>query len=165
MAPTLKVLDESKVIDFNNIVVNEEKYEFLKNLYITYHRRAYIFKKNYKIFNAVNIAANIFLSIITSAAIVSAITISPVISILSVTSIVSMGVQKGMKIDQKIERSQLIYNMYNEILIKLRSYIRGSKYNKNDLLNEINQLELFINDLGVIPLHRCDKKYKQKYYK
>lgn len=159
-----KTLDESKVIDFNTIFVNDEKYEFLKNLYLTCHRRAYIYKKNFKIFNAVNITTNIFISVITSAAIVTAITVMPLVSVLSVASIVSIGVQKGLKIDQKIERSLLIFNMYNEMLIKLRFYIRGTKYNKNDLLSEINQMELFVNDLGVIPLPRCEKKYRKKYY-
>ena len=162
---TTKVLDESKVIDFNNIVVNDDKYEFLKNLYMTYHRRANIYKKNYKMFNAVNILTNIFLSIVTSATIVTAITVAPVVSILSVASIISIGAQKGLKIEQRMERSRLIFNIYSEILIKLKSYIRGTKYNHNDLLTEINQIELLINDLGVIPSPRCEKEYKKKYYK
>lgn len=161
---TTKVLDESNVIDFNNILVNGEEYEFLKNLYLTYHRRAYIYKNNFEIFSAINVSTNIFLSIISSAAIVTAITVAPIVSMLGVASIVSMGVQKGLKFDQKIDRSRLIFNMYNELLIKLRSYIGGASYNRDDLITEIYQMELFLNDLGVIPLKICEKKYMKKHY-
>jgi hypothetical protein len=162
---TEKVLNESKIIDFNTIAVEGEEYIFLKNLFLNYHKRAYIYKTNYKIFKAVNMTINIFLSIVSSAAIVTAITVTPLVSILGVLTLITLGLQKGLKFDQRIDRSQLIFNMYNELLIKIKSYMRGSSYSKDELLTEINHMELFINDLAVIPLDICEKKYKKKYYK
>ena len=63
---------------------------------------------------------------------------------------------------RKIEMSKFAFSTYQEILLDLRTALRGGPFNKNDFLKELNILDDTIVDFAPL-VTRFEKQYAKKF--
>lgn len=153
-------------INFNHISKNlhEDEKEALIKLYKHYHRKAFCYKKAFKHYTKINIALNITSIILTTVGtIVGAVTLNPIIlGSISGSGVLLQSLLKFKKYDKKTEMCKFAYTNYENILNKIRSYLRGQQYKMTDLNAELVWVDDIVVDLCPI-VSKYEQTYEKKY--
>lgn len=152
------------VIDFNYISskLSYTEKNMLKKYYSYYFKQEYVYRKSYKLYNAVNIALNTISALLVSSSIVAVLT-APIAAVIAAGAIITTGINEGLKFKSKAETCLKVANFYKEILIDIRSYLRGDEFNTEQLIDELRIKEQLINSITCLPVNYYIKKFEKKY--
>ena len=155
-------INKKTVLDFNHISndLSEEAKITLKELYSHYHRKAFCYNAAYKHYLRVNTALNITAIVLTvSGTIIGAITLNPIVlGVVTGSGVLLHGFLKIKNYDRKLEMNKFASASYQNILNKIRSYLRGQDYKVAELISEM----CWLDDIVVDFCQNADK-YEKKY--
>lgn len=109
------------------------------------------YKWKYKKLSRVKLSLNmVSLALVSTGTIAGSITLNPIIlSVISTPSILIQGYMVKSNLDTKVNMCKFAFQNYHQVLIKLRSFLRGLEYMYNDttFINYLQQLDEMITDL------------------
>ena len=154
------------IFNFNHINKTKAKEEILeiKVLYKYYHYGYWCYQKAYKNFKKLNLLINMSSSgLIAIKVVAGGLTLN--LAILGSISCFGLALNiffETIDYKRKIEKSRFAYTTYQKVLLDLRTALRGSSFNKNDFLKELNILDDTITDFCPL-VARFEKQYAKQF--
>lgn len=137
-----------EVINFNHIsdCLDEAEIDMLKTLYKTYHKKMWLYKTKHQSFKKKDLT----LTLVGSSLIIigggTSVLALPALCIVGAGSILTL-LTKKKNYPRKIELCRFAYTSYEKILHQIKSYLRGSPYDKNWFIQVLHFIDDFITDL------------------
>ena len=115
-------------------------------------------------YNRINIAINVTsISLVVAGTIAGGVTANPIVlGLLPGAGLVLKTLSEVKKVKPKISVLENGVKTYEKVLIDLRSYMRGQKFNHENFIFRMNFVDSEIVDLYSIPLG-IRKRYKKKF--
>ena len=143
------------IFEFNRIdkSLSESDIKTLKDFYKHYHKKYWCFKKSYKRYKLVDetvVISGIFLLAIGTT--VGGITLNPaILGVVNGAGVTVAGIGKIKNYKKKIKMSQIAYTTYEKVLVKLRSALRGDKFNKTEFIEKMKlKYEMIIDQTPLV---------------
>lgn len=89
----------------------------------------------------------------------------PVITAVAVAGLVVNRAAKALDLDRKVEQHSIAYNHYKDLVIKLKSYIRGAKFNEEDLISYMSTTDKLVGESTPITKEKYRVRYDKTYQK
>ena len=152
---------------FNHIspdLTIEERNKLIE-LYKTYHKLTYCYHFKFKKLSKIKISLHLTsLSLTSFGTVIGLATFNPIIGGSIVAGgVIIQGYLTNTKLDKKIEKCLLAYSIYEKILVELKSYLRGMKFDINVLLYDIKVKEDMIIEQNCPSANEFTKKYFKHY--
>ena len=139
-----------KVIGFNHISDNLSNDEVikLKTLYKSYHRLQMCYKWKYKKLRRLKLSLELSSIGLTSVGvIVGSITVNPIIlGSLTASGIMIQAYLTKSDLHKRVDMCKFAFTSYEKILIQLKNYLRGIKYEESNFLTDLKILDDIIID-------------------
>lgn len=155
------------IINFNHISdsLTVEQRKLLMNLYATYHRKGWCYRKaylRYKYFLVVIHASSIAIS--SSGVLTTGITLNPIFISITGVGIIMQGLFTRLeyKLQQKKAMCKFGYASYAKVLNNLKGYLRGNEYEEGKLLTDLTNIDNILVDITPM-VDRFEKEYTEKY--
>ena len=133
------------IFKFNHIdnSLSEADIKTLKDFYSHYHKKYWCFKrscKRYKLLDESFVISGICLVAVGTVA--GGITLNPVVlGIVNGTGVVVAGIGKKNNYKRKIEMSRIAFPTYENVLVELRSALRGDSFNKQEFIERMKLID------------------------
>lgn len=154
------------IFEFNHIDPGLSKTDLktIKEFYRYYHKKYWCFKKSY---NSYKFLDNFFsissMTLVAIGTITGGLTLNPVIlGIINGAGIIIAGIGKKNNYSRKIEMSQIAFNIYEKVLVELRSALRGDDWNKEDFIDRMKLIDEMIID-QTPKADRFVSRYEEKF--
>ena len=156
----------NKVIEFNHISnsLNQDEINMLKKLYKSYHKSQICYRRKYKRLRRLKITLEMSSIFLTSlGAIIGSITLNPIIlGALTAPGIMIQAYLTKSDLNNRVDRCKFAFTSYEKVLIQIKTYLRGVKYNESDFFTDRKVLDDIISDQcpSITKLHsKYDKLY------
>ena len=134
-------MKKKNIFNFNHISleITNAQYNEIKNLYKYYHKLYWCHKEAYKNFKCKSISLTIITStLVVSGTIIGGITLNPIIlSTITGVGIIIAAFAKKKNYESKIKMSKYAFQLYEKILIMLRTFLRGEPFNHSQFIHEM----------------------------
>ena len=152
------------IFNWNHVSENltEDQISKLKALYKFYHKKYWLFKMTFKYFKKVELTYNIGSALlVVTETVVGGVTLNPIpLGVISGAGLLLKTYSEAKNYKRKIEMSKFAYTSYSKVLIDLRSFMRGLKYDEKDFLDYVKVIDEIIIDMCPLT-DKFEKKYNK----
>ena len=134
------------IFEFNHIdkSISEPDIKTLKDFYSHYHKKYWCFKRSYKRHKLLDESFVISgICLVAVGTVAGGVTLDPVIL---GAGVVVAGIGKKKNYKRKIEMSRIAFTTYENVLVKLRSALRGDSFNKQEFIERMKLIDEMIID-------------------
>ena len=154
------------IFEFNHIdkSLSESDITTLKDFYKHYHKKYWCFKRCYKSYKFLDDVFSISgISLVAIGKIAVWITLNPIIlGIINGAGIIVTGIGKKKNLKRTIEMSKIAFTTYENVLVELRSALRGDEWNKQEFIDRMKLIdEMIIEKIPVAD--RFVSRYNKKF--
>jgi len=155
------------ILSFNHIDASlpNDEVEKLQNIFKTYHRKCWCYKKAFKRYKCIRIAITTSSMALSCAGIVStAVTSNPICISIIGAGVAIQGLYKKIEftLQNKKAMCKFAAASYKKILNNIVSCLRGKQYNTVELLAEWASVDNILVDIAPI-LDKFERYYYKKY--
>ena len=156
------------IVDFNHISkdIPSQDIDALIQYYKYYHKKLWCVKKCYKYYNKILRIISYLPLLMTSSGIISSgVSLNPFLLIISGVGISLSTACKKVepRLATKKNSCQAASITYKKLLDQIRSYLRGIKYNMDDLIREFRIIDSMLTDILPMRVSKYEKNYQKKY--
>ena len=143
--------------------LTKEQVDELKSYYSTYHKKCWAHKRALKKFKKMKFAGNALSILFASGGIASAIATGG-IALVAVTSgaLLILSWMTHQSLDMKIQSCTYAYQSYNHLLIMIKDALRSGEFNRDELLNSMNNVDGYVTDNSPV-VDKYYRKYNKKF--
>ena len=156
------------IFDFNHIdpKIKEEELKEIKELFKTYHRLWWCFKKLHQREKRCDLMEKISSSVLlTCGLIAGGATLNPVVlGVISGAGLVMKTIQEARNRGKKIEKAKFAFTTYEKTLSDLRFALRGGHFDQRKFLIEMETIDSIVIDLG-LNQEKFEKSWKERFEK
>ena len=157
---------------FNHIdnLLSEEEIKTIKEFYEYYHKKFWCFKKTYKHFKILDESINISgILLMIIGTISRGLTMNPIVlGVINGVGILLTNFGKVKNHKKKIEMTKIAFTTYENVLVELRSALRGDEFDKDLFIAKMKVIDEMIIDQTPLPdkyVKQYNKKYKYIFFK
>ena len=136
----------------------------LLDCYRYYHRTQYAYRKTRNNFRYKKIAIDVTLGLISLGTVGVSVGVNPFVAIATGVSVIVTKVAEELSLKRKIHAIDRILKFIQPILDKLKSHLRGVKFERNQLLAELQSADQLITAQNVLVKNKYLLKY-DKFHK
>ena len=154
------------IFDWNHISnkLTEEQIKELKAYYYTYHRKCWSYKQAAKDLKKWKLLGNSLSIVFASGGLATSLATGGTSLIaISTLALLIQGWMKHKDLDLKIQNCQYAFQSYNHLLIMIKDAMRSGNFNKDTLINSMNNVDNYVADNSPI-VDKYFKKYNEKYH-
>ena len=128
------------------------------------HKKYWCFKRSYKRYKLLDERFTISgICLVSVGTIAGGITLNPIVlGVVNGVGVIVAGIGKKKNYKRKIEMSRIAFTTYENVLVELRSSLRGDSFNKQEFIDRMKLIHEIIIDQTPIA-DRFAKKYNKKY--
>ena len=157
---------KQSIFGFNHIdpAIKEKELEEIKNLYKTYHKLWWCFKKLYKRQKRFDLLEKISSSfLVTLGVVVGGATFNPIVlGVISGSGLILKIIQEAGNRGKKIEKARFAFTTYEKTLSSLRFVLRGGHFEREKFLIEMETIDEIIIELG-LNQEKFEKDWKESF--
>ena len=143
--------------------LKEEEINDLKSYYSTYHKKNWVYKKAMKRFKKLKLIGNSASIVFASGGLASSVATGG-ISLVAIST-AALLIQEWMKhqsLDMKIQNCLYAFQSYSHLLIMIKDALRSGVFNREILINTMNNIDNYVADNSPI-VDKFMVKYNEKY--
>ena len=154
------------IFEFNHIdkSLSESDVKTLKDFYRHYHKKYWCFKKSYKSYKFLDDVFTVSgICLVAIGTISGGITLNPVVlGVVNGAGVIVAGIGKKNNYKRKIEMTRIAFTNYENVLVELRSALRGDDFNKEEFVDRMKLIDEMIIDQTPIA-DRFVSRYEKKF--
>ena len=134
----------------------------LTQLYLTYHRRCWCYRKLFRSFKRKVLALHVTSAGLGAVCATLCVFVNPIaLSVAGLGAVLHAVTMK--KNYPKVEICRFVYTSYQKVLNTLKGCLRGKEFHKNILLFELNRLDDLVTDMCPPIPDKLSRKYNEKF--
>ncbi len=158
---------KKNIVDFNHISkeIPKQDVDALMEYYKYYHRKLWCVKKCYKYYTKILRVISYLPLIMTSSGIISSgASLNPLLLIISGVGVSLAAACKKVepRLETKKNACKTASITYKKLLDQIRSYLRGIKYDMDDLIREFRIIDSMLTDILPMRVSKYEKDYDKK---
>ena len=161
-----KLVRKKTILDFNHIdpSIPPEKLEEIKELYATYKRLWWCFKKIHQHQKRLDLAEKILTSTLVAGGVLAGgATLNPIVlGVISGLGLILKTIQEAKNRGKKIEKAKFAFTNYEKALSNLKFALRGGEFDPQKFLVEMETLDGIVIDFG-LNHEKFEKVWKDKF--
>ena len=165
-AKEAKLVRKKTILDFNHIdpSIPPEKLEEIQELYATYKRLWWCFKKIHQHQKRLDLAEKILSSTLVAGGVLAGgATLNPIVlGVISGLGLILKTIQEAKNRGKKIEKAKLAFTNYEKALSTLKFALRGGEFDPQKFLVEMETLDGIVIDFG-LNHEKFEKVWKEKF--